>query len=313
MTMLSRVADRLYWMARYLERAEDTARLVGSYHLLVMDIPRGSELGWDVLLRILDAEPQFYSRYRVPSEQNVVKFLLADMDNPGSVAVAVHSARENVRTTRDVLPEETWETVNELHLFAKEMAEKSVGRRTRQAFVDELISRCQMIHGMLLTTLSRDHAHRFTKIGHLLERCDMTTRVVDVGATEIMQRGADSEFAAIDPLLWSSLLQSLSMLAAYRRVVGPILEGTSISDFVLKDPLQPRSVAFCLRGIREELRPLVNNDAALRVLERARRKLARFNAEALSAGEIHRFIDDFQALLNQLHVAISEAWFTPEA
>lgn len=307
MTMLSRVADRLYWMARYLERAEDTARLVGSYHMLVMDIPKGSELGWDVLLRILDAEPQFYSRYRVPSEQNVVKFLVADMDNPASVAESIRNARENVRTTRDVLPEETWENVNELHLYAKEWAEKSIGRRNRQGFLDEVISRCQMLNGLMLTTLSRDHAYRFSKIGHLLERCDMTTRVVDVGVTEIMQR--DSEFPGIEPLLWSSLLQSLSMLAAYRRVAGPLLEGASIAEFVVKNPLQPRSVAFCLKGIREELRPLVNNEEPLRHLDRARRKLGRFHAESMSAGEIHRFIDDFQLLVNQVHAAISEAWF----
>lgn len=311
MTMLSRVADRLYWMARYLERAEDTARLVASYHMLIMDIPRGSELGWDVLLRILDAEPQFYNRFRVPNEHNVMKFLLADMDNPGSVACSIRYARENVRTTRDVLPEETWETVNELHLYTREFAEKSVGRRNRQAFLDEIVSRCQMINGMLLTTLSRDHAHRFSTIGHLLERCDMTTRVVDVGAMEIMER--DERFAAIDPLLWSCLLQSLSALGAYRRVVGPLLEGGSIAEFVLKDPLQPRSVAFCLRGIREALKPLANNTEALRQLDRARRKLGRFNAERMTPEQIHRYIDDFQSLLIRLHQAISQAWFEPES
>ncbi|MBN7795540.1 alpha-E domain-containing protein [Parahaliea mediterranea] len=311
MTMLSRVADRLYWMARYLERAEDTARLVASYHMLIMDIPRGSELGWDVLLRILDAEPQFYSRFRVPNEQNVVKFLLADMDNHGSVACSIRYARENVRTTRDVLPEETWEKVNELHLYSRELAEKSVGRRNRQAFLDEVVGRCQMINGMLLTTLSRDHAHRFSTIGHLLERCDMTTRVVDVGVMEIMER--DERFAAIDPLLWSCMLQSLSALGAYRRVVGPLLEGGAIAEFVLKDPLQPRSVAFCLRGIREALKPLANNTEALRQLDSARRKLGRFNAEAMNPEQVHRYIDDFQSLLNRLHQAISRAWFQPES
>ncbi|WP_116367127.1 alpha-E domain-containing protein [Parahaliea mediterranea] len=311
MTMLSRVADRLYWKARYLERAEDTARLVSSYHLLIMDIPSGAELGWDVLLRILDAEPWFYSRYRVANEANIVKFLVADTDNPSSVAASVRSARENVRTTRDVLPEETWEQVNELHLFVKEAADKSVGRRNRQAFLDEVVSRCQMINGMLQTTLSRDHAYRFTRLGHLLERSDMTTRVVDVGVMELMER--DSRFAAIDPLVWSSLLQSLSGLGAYRRMVGPLLDGASVAEFVLKEADHPRSVAFCLRGIRESLRPLSNNEAAMRQLERARRKLGRFHADTMSPDDIHRYIDDFQGLINQLHDTISDTWFQPEA
>ena len=109
MTMLSRVADRLYWMARYLERAEDTARLVSAYNHLVMDIPRGAELGWDVLIRILDADPLFHARPRAANEQNVLRFLIADADNPCSITHSIRAARGNVRTTRDVLPEETWE------------------------------------------------------------------------------------------------------------------------------------------------------------------------------------------------------------
>ncbi|MFV0275660.1 MAG: alpha-E domain-containing protein [Parahaliea sp.] len=309
MTMLSRVADRLYWKARYLERAEDTARLVGSYHMLVMDIPNGAEPGWDVLLRILDAEPQFYQRYRVANEQNIVKFLVADDDNPGSVVYSVRCARENVRTTRDVLPEETWEQVNELYLFVRE-AEKSIGRRNRQSFLDEVVSRCQMINGMLQSSLTRDHAYRFTYIGRLVERCDMTTRVVDVGITELMER--DSSFAAIDPLVWSSLLQSLSALGAYRRVVGPLLDGPSVAEFVLKDGQHPRSVAYCLRGMRDALKPLTNSEDVLRQLERMRRKLARLKVEKLRPELIHRHIDDLQLLINQLDKAIDETWFSPE-
>ncbi|GAB3275257.1 alpha-E domain-containing protein [Parahaliea aestuarii] len=310
MTMLSRVAERLYWKARYLERAEDIARLVGSYHLLIMDIPRGAELGWDVLLRILDAEPQFYSRYRTASEQNIVKFLVSDTDNPGSVVSSVRSARENVRTTREVLPEETWEQVNELHLFVKEAADRSIGRRNRQAFLDEVVSRCQMINGMLQTTLSRDHAYRFTRLGHLIERCDMTTRVVDVGVMELLER--DSRFAAIDPLVWSSLLQSLSALGAYRRTVGPLLDGTSVAEFVLKQGDHPRSVLYCLRGMRDAVKALSNNDDVMRHIERMRRKLGRLRAEQLEPTEFHRYIDDFQLLINQLHVLIGDTWFHPE-
>lgn len=307
MTMLSRVASRLYWMARYLERAEDTARLTAAYHHLIMDIPRGSELGWDTLIRILDAEPMFQSRPRQANEQNVLRFLIADMDNPCSIPTAIKSARENVRTTRDVLPEETWELVNELHLYAQEMADKSVGRRNRQAFLEEIVTRCQMINGSLFSTLCRDHAYRFIKLGSLLERSDMTTRIVDVGAGEIM--GRDGTFAAMDPLLWGSLLKALSATGAYRRMIGPLVEKGQVVDFVLKEPSLPRSVNFCLRGVREELKPLKHNEDVLRLLDRARRKLARFDAEEASREKVHIFIDDFQVLLSDIHRAISSAWF----
>jgi uncharacterized alpha-E superfamily protein len=179
--MLSRVAERVYWMARYIERAEDTARLVAAYNHLVMDIPRGSQPEWDVLVRILDADAVFDKWFRVRNEQNVLRLLIGEAEAPCSIPNAVHAARENVRTTRDVLPDEVWELVNELHLYTKEAAEKSVGRRSRQEYLEQVITRTQVINGVLRSTLCRDHSYRFIKLGQLLERADMTTRVIDVG------------------------------------------------------------------------------------------------------------------------------------
>ncbi len=311
MIMLSRVAERLYWMARYLERAEDTARLTLAYNHLIMDIPRGSEPGWDVLIRILDADPDFYRTYRAGNEQNVLKYLIADEHSCSSIPFAVQAVRENVRTTRDVLPEETWELVNELTIYTQDMAQASVGRRNRHAFLEQIINRCQMINGTLLSSLNRDHSYRFIKLGHLLERADMATRVIDVGAGDILDR--EGAFAAIDPLLWGALLQALSALGAYRRMIGPLVEKDAVVDFVFAESTFPRSVRFCLRGIREELGPLKNNKAALRVQERARRKLGRFSSEAATREELHRFIDDFQLQINQLHVAIAETWFQADS
>ncbi len=307
MTMLSRVAERLYWMARYLERAEDTARLTLSYHHLIMDIPRGSEPGWDVLVRILDADPDFYSRYRAGNEQNVIRYLIAEADSASSIPYAIASARENVRTTRDVLPEETWEQVNELFIYCQDSAEGSAGRRNRHAFCEEVINRCQMINGSLLSTLSRDHAYRFIKLGHLLERADMITRVIDVGAGDILDR--EGAFAAIDPLLWGALLQAMSAMGPYRRVIGPLVEKNAVVDFVFNEPTFPRSVRFCLRGIREELGPLKNNKDALRVNERARRRLRKFESTQVSREQLHDFIDAFQRVLIDLHSAIDSTWF----
>ena len=164
MRMLSRVADRLYWMARYLERAEDTARLTQAYTHLIMDIPEGAEPGWDILVQILDAQPTFGARARAYNEQNVLRFLIADEENFSSISQCIRAARENVRTTRDVLPDEVWENVNELHLYSQEWAEKSVGRRNRHRFLEKVIGRCQMINGLMMSTLCRDHAYRFIKL-----------------------------------------------------------------------------------------------------------------------------------------------------
>ncbi|MGB1140061.1 MAG: alpha-E domain-containing protein [Halioglobus sp.] len=310
MTMLSRVADRLYWMARYLERTEDTARLTQSYTHLVMDIPAGTELGWEVLISILDAGPLFEQRFRAYNEQNVLNFLLADKDNGCSVAYSIAAARENVRTTRDVLPEEVWEHINGLYLYCQEHAESSIGRRNRHRFLDQVIARCQMINGLLLTTLCRDHAYRFIKLGALLERADMTTRIIDVGAAALL---ADQRHqSSVDPLLWASMLQSLSARGTYDRHMGPIVEANSVVDFVFREASLPRSVRFCLNGIRRELQPLKNNTEALKLVERYRRSLSRFNVEDASKEQLHEFIDRFQSGLNELSDTIVNTWFLPD-
>jgi len=311
MTMLSSVAERLYWMSRYLERAEDTARLVGAYNHLIMDIPRGSEPAWDIMIRILEAEHAFEERYRAVTEQNVIKLLLADTAAPCSIPFAIATARENVRTTRDVLPEEAWELVNELHLYVGEAAKSSVGRRNRHTFLAEVIARCQMINGLLLSTLSRDHAYRFIKLGRLLECADMGTRVVDVGAGDILDRAGSH--AAIEPLLWSALLQALSASSAYRREIGPIVEKNDVVNFIFTQGNFPRSIKFCVAGIREELTPLNNHEQALRAINRIRRRLNRLAVDALSREELHAFIDDFQLQLSALHQSIADTWFRIEA
>lgn len=307
MTMLSRVAERLYWMARYKERAEDSARLTSAYTNLLMDLPIDSGMDWKILVDIFDSREVFHSRQRAMSEQNVLKFLLADTDNPSSIFSSLIAARENVRTTRDVLPSEAWECTNELYLYAKEAADKSVGRRNRYAFLDEIITRCQQINGLLLTTLSRDHAYRFIKLGHLIERADMTTRVIDVGSAAILER--ENHNAAIDSLLWKSLLHSLSSITSYKQYIGPIIEPDSAVDFVLKEASHPRSVIFCLRGIRDELDELDNSVASIAIVEEAIDMLGAFSAKGTRLDDVHAFIDKLQLQLCEINSVISDNWF----
>lgn len=308
--MLSRVAARLYWMARYLERAEDTARLTQSYSHLIMDIPRGSDLGWDVLIQIFDAQSMFTEHYRAYNEQNVLRFLIAEPDNGSSIYTAIRTARENVRTTRDVLPAEVWEHVNELYLYTQEFADSSVGRRHRQQFLDQIIARCRMISGLIMTTMCRDHAYRFIKLGQLLERADMTTRVIDVGAAALLAE--ERPHTSVDPLIWASMLRSLSAMGSYQRTMGPVVEANHVVNFVFREQTLPRSVKFCLDSIRDELAPLNNNHRALHLVDRSRRSLSRFNVEQSDREALHAFIDRLQQGLNSLSETINANWFTPE-
>lgn len=313
MTMLSRVAERVYWMARYIERAEDTARLIASYNHLIMDIPRGTEPGWEVLVSILDADPVFDEWFNVRNEQNVLRLLIGEVESECSIPFAIRAARENVRTTRDVLPDEVWELVNEFYLYSMEASEKSVARRSRQAYLEEVVKRAQVINGVLRSTLCRDHSYRFIKIGQLLERADMTSRIVDVGAQDFLAKEGflanEGVAQGIEHLLWGTLLKSLSALGAYRRMIEPQVEKNAAVDFVFMEPTFPRSVRFCIREIRKELGELSNAKDAQRTIERIRRKLRGFEAINFDQSSLHLYIDELQLLINALHEAIAETWF----
>ena len=155
--MLSRVAERLYWAARYLERAENTARLVSVYDNLLYDLPKGMiEISWFNLIDLNSATEGFDKRYKVKSERNVVKFLLTDEHNQGSLSASVKAVRENLRTTRDVVPPTAWEQINEFNIYVSKNAGTALARARRHDFLTEVIERSQSLNGLLTGTLMRD-------------------------------------------------------------------------------------------------------------------------------------------------------------
>ena len=304
--MLSRVAERLFWMSRYLERADNTARLGHAYSHMVLDIPIGAELGWTVLLDTLDARESFATRYQLHNERNVLKYLLAD-NNVNSVRHSVQAARENMRTTRDVLPEEAWELVNELFLFIEANAAKSVTRQRRYEFLDQVSARNQQINGLLDATVLRDHGLRFLRLGRLIERADMTSRILDTVTDAIIQSKDRPDQAK--PLLWSHMLQSLSATSAYRRKVGPTRSAPQVVEFAFKEEQFPRSLIYCLNKIEEIIGGLKAPHGMLQELRRLVRLVQSFDPEEASVSELHDFIDAFQAALGSLSEGIHEVWF----
>ncbi len=307
MTMLSSVAERLYWTARYLERAESTARLVNSYTRFVFDIPVGFEPGWESLIQIVDGEKTFGQRYTKYTERNIVKFLVADADSPGSVCHSIRAARENVRTTRDCLPESWWELVNELHLFASDNAAGSVARRNRARFLEEIAARMQQLRGIVHSSMSRDQAYRFMRIGSLIECADMTSRVVDVAAATTMQLEARN--AAPVEWLWANMLRSLSAWSAFRRETGPVTETSEIISFIFKSKSFARSLHFCLNSIEEETEGLGNPGAVWHLVRKTRSAILGFNPENSTLQELRERIDDFQLQLIRLNDEIYHTWF----
>lgn len=305
--MLSSVAERLYWMARYLERAEATARLTNAYSHFVLDIPVGFEPGWQSLIRIVDGNAAFENRYKNYTERNVLKFLIADEDSPGSVRASIKAARENVRTTRDCMPESYWELVNELHIYVGKYADSSITRRDRFEFLDTIVARMQRLTGLVDSSMTRDHAYRFVRIGTLIECADMTSRVLDVAvATKI---GLKEEDAAAASWLWVNLLRSLSALSAYRREAGPVVDTGEIIDFILKSRSFARSINYCLNSIDEEVQSLPKPKHVWHVARKARSAILKFDTRELSLQNLHDCIDDLQVQLINLNDEIYKTWF----
>lgn len=308
--MLSRVAERVYWFARYVERAESTARLLKAYTTLVMDLPKGTEFGWKHLVDIVGATPLFEKTYDVYDEKNTTRFLLAEVTNPGSVANSLSMARENVRTTRDVLPAETWEQINELTLFAKENVQQGIGRRNRFFFLKNIVIRCQQLTGLLAGTMSHDTAYDFARAGRNLERADMTTRIVDSAVYLLMPR--KHEPSEYDNILWVNVLESLSADTMYRRHVRQHVIGDEVVNYLLKNEELPRSIVHTLSETAASLAMLPHHELPLRCVEAIRRRIGNVKTGAMTMADLHALIDDLQSTFAEAHDLIGKTWFELE-
>jgi len=307
--MLSRVAERVYWMARYVERAENTARMVTAFHLLALDMPKSVQLSWKGLVEVTGNDELFDNHYQRDDERNCVKFLLADADNPSSVLNSLRSARENVRTTRDLVPSEAWEVMNELYLFARDEIDQGIGKRGRFEFLSSIVQRCQTLTGLLVGTMSHDAAYDFIRLGRNLERADMSTRQIDVGALKLLKKdGEDPE--PYEGLLWTSILRSESGFQMYRQHVKRRINGVDVVRFLLQDNAFPRSVTHALTQVQDALESLPNNEVPLRLVIQARRHAMNASVDELLAEDgLHDFVDRLQQDIADIHGANAETWF----
>ncbi len=307
--MLSRVAERLYWMARYIERAENTARMTMAFNTLALDMPRTVELSWrGLVLAATGADAIFDEHYQREDERNCVKFLIADSYNPGSILSSLRAARENMRTTRDLVPSEAWEIANELYLFARDNADAGLTKRGRFDYLTSVVRRCQMLTGLLAGCMSHDAAYDFIRLGRNLERADMTSRQIDVGAIRLLARRDDPE--PYEGLLWISVLRSQSAFQMYRQHVRRRINGVDVVRFLLQDVPFPRAVAHALSRAEAAIECLPRNGIPLRLVIQARRHVLDADVDGLVRDEgLHGFIDQMQREIAGIHNAIAATWF----
>ncbi len=308
--MLSRVAENIYWLARYVERAENTARLVRVNSHLVLDTPRKIAPGWGPLVEITGLQEAFHAVDRETNERNVVRFLIGDANNPGSIISALAAARENCRTVRDVLPRSSWEKLNELYWFAKENVQSGLTKGGRDNFLDGIITGSQQITGLLGSVMYRDEAWHFSRIGRNLERADMTTRIIDVRSTDLFP--ADRlESRSLDTLQWISVLRSMSGYQIYRRHIAIRVSRPDVLHFLFHDALYPRSFMHCLDAVDESIAELQKSEQVLRGIRAIKRKLRGTKVADLDQAALHEFIDELQLGIMDLHAHLAVAYFPP--
>jgi uncharacterized alpha-E superfamily protein len=298
--LLSRVAETLYWAARYLERAEDTARIVREHTNMIIDLPTSVPVNWEPLLAIMGTREAFDARYERADEMSIVRFLTADRENAGSILTSVEQARENFRTCREVLPREVWQSVNDLYLYVASHHLDGVARASRSRFLERVMAESLRTAGFLGSTMSRDDAHEFIRLGRALERADMTTRVIDVRAGSLMTP-VGKEGDPHDDVQWMSVLRSLSALQMYHRATRRPVEGPATLRFLLMDEAFPRSFTCCLADVVESLRRLPHPDDVLLACDQPRRLLAAARLDDLDGAGLHELADRLQLAIGAIH------------
>lgn len=312
--MLSRVADSVFWMARYVERAENVARFIDVNYHLTLDL--GDELGdqWAPLVYTTgDGEP-FFKRYEAATRENVLHFLTFDTENPNSILSCLTRARENARTAREIISSDMWEELNRFYLLVRDAVR--VGGNTDYEFFSHIKRASHLLIGATDATMSHGEAWHFARLGRLLERADKTSRILDVKYFILLPRPADVG-TTLDVTQWSALLRSTSSLEMYRRAHGRIAPNKVI-DFLLLDRQFPRSVRYCVGGAEDSLHAITGTpdgmfgNRAEQELGRLRSELDFTSIEDIIHTGLHEFIDIVQLRLNSTGESIHKTFCAAE-
>ncbi len=315
--MLSRVADSIYWMHRYMERAESYARFLTVNFNLALDLPPQAKEQWVPLLTITQDLQAFNQVHDHMDRDNVIEFLAFDSRNPNSILSSLNAARENARTVRERISVEMWEQINQMYLWMREEKSRQEAHKADpREFFSDLIRECQLFYGITASTISRTEAWHFGQLGTFLERADKTSRLLDV-KYHILLPNVNTVGSPIDLIQWAALLKSVSAYSIYRKEFGIILP-EHVIEFLVLGRNFPRSIFFCVDTALNSLREL-SGPIGGRRYNRAEKLLGamRHALEYREIGEIidkgvHQSLDEIQIEINQVSDAIFDSFFSPD-
>jgi uncharacterized alpha-E superfamily protein len=310
--MLSRVASTLYWMSRYVERAENTARVLDvtwRMSLLVKE-PRLKDQEWFAPLNITGTFFPFSGRHNVVCAREVLHFMALDPENPSSIYACARQARENARSVRGSITSEMWEVLNSTWLEMQSMEEERVEARGISAFFDWVKERSHLFRGVTFGTMHRDDAYEFTRLGTHMERADSTARILDVKYHVLLPSVKDVG-GAVDYYQWSAVLRSVAAFESYRKVYRDVITPLKLAELlILRDDI-PRSLRFCLAQVCGTLAK-VQNSQSKETLRRAGEVLAGLQYGRISdifAGGLHEYLTAFLDSMQDLSRHIQGSFF----
>ena len=317
--MLSRTADHLYWMNRYTERAENTARMLNVNYETSL-LPQSADVaqvGWQGLLSISELLPSYTSLYGEVTPQGVMEFMVSDEDNPSSIVSCLRAARENARAVRGTLTTEVWETQNQTWLEVKRMLKSRAFERDPGQFFEWVKFRSHLSRGVAVGTMLMDEALHFMRLGTFLERADNTARLVDVKfhalQSDFLGNGKqkDQEY---DFYHWSAILRSVSGFEIYRKVYRDVIRPERVAELLILRPDMPRSLHASMNEVVSNLR-LVGSESDSETLRHAgklRAELQYGRIDEILATGLHTFLTQFLDRVNDIGSRISRDFLLPE-
>lgn len=309
--MLSRTANAIYWMSRYLERAENVARIVAVNVHLMLDLGLNpGKAQWEPLVTTSGDEADFAARYGEFNEKNVLQFLTFDRENPNSILSCICAARENARTVRDVISSQLWEQINALyHMVLAHNRKRRL--ENLEGFYVDIRSRSHLFTGLMENTMAHDEGWHFARLGRMLERADKTARILDVKYFLLLP-STDYVDSPYDSVEWGAVLKSANAFEMYRKHYHAI-NYHNVADFLIFNKTFPRSMHYCaatayrsLKAITRELGIEMPAQAEIATLQNT---LAATPIETILEQGLHEYLDRFQGELNQIDRAIHRAFF----
>lgn len=313
--MLSRVANSIYWLNRYVERAENIARFIDVNLNLLLDSPTGSRTQWEPLVITTGDMPTFKQRYGEASAENVIQFLTFDRNNPNSILSCLQIARENARSIREIISSEMWEQLNSFYMMVKEAAPKQ-SILDLHDFYSEVKMASHLFAGVMDATMTHNEGWNFGHMGRLLERADKTARILDVKYF-ILLPSVQYVGTTFDEIQWIALLRSASAYEMYRKCQHRITP-SGVASFLILDRDFPRAIRFCITRAERALHNITGTqpgtwrDPVERSLGRLRSELDYLTIEDIIDKGLHEFLNDFQIQLNGVGNKIFQTFFALE-